>query len=156
MIVQLTKRAINCNMPFFRFLAIGRSFNDQHFSYRIGISTAIKIVKAVCLSIWTIIRPECIQKPTKEQWELAALKLEKRSNFPHCLGVVDEKYMRVIKPKHSGSMLYSYKDFFSPMVLMAVADTDYRFVYIGIGSYGNDCDSTIFKRSTLRISFRQI
>jgi len=32
---------------------------------------------------------------------------------------------------------------------MAVADTNYRFVYVGIGSYGKDCDSTIFKRSTL-------
>jgi len=35
---------------------------------------------------------------------------------------------------------------------MAVADTNYRFVYIDIGtfrSYGKDCDFTIFKRSTL-------
>jgi len=31
---------------------------------------------------------------------------------------------------------------------MAVADTNYRFVYGDIGSYGKDCDSTIFKRST--------
>ena len=31
---------------------------------------------------------------------------------------------------------------------MAVADTNYRFVYVDIGSYGKDCDSTIFKRST--------
>jgi len=35
------------------------------------------------------------------------------------------------------------------VVLMAVADTNYRFVYVDIGSYGKDCDSTIFERSTL-------
>ena len=35
------------------------------------------------------------------------------------------------------------------MVLMAVADTNCRFVYVDVGSYGEDCDSTIFKRSTL-------
>ena len=32
---------------------------------------------------------------------------------------------------------------------MAVADTNYRPVYVDIGSYGKDCDCTIFKRSTL-------
>ena len=32
---------------------------------------------------------------------------------------------------------------------MAVAGTNYRFVYVDIGSYGKDCDSIIFKRSTL-------
>jgi len=32
---------------------------------------------------------------------------------------------------------------------MAVANTNYRFVYVDIGSYGKDCDSTIFKLPTL-------
>jgi hypothetical protein len=32
---------------------------------------------------------------------------------------------------------------------MAVADTNYRFVYVDIRNYVKDCDSTIFKRSTL-------
>jgi hypothetical protein len=39
-------------------------------------------------------------------------------------------------------MLFNYKDFFS-VALMAVADTNYRFVYVDIGSYGKDWDSTI-------------
>jgi len=59
-------------------------------------------------------RPKCIPKPIKEQWELAALELERRANFPHCLGAVDGKHIRVIKPEHSGSMFYNYKDLFSP------------------------------------------
>ena len=32
---------------------------------------------------------------------------------------------------------------------MAVADTKYRYLHVGIGTYGKDCDSTIFKRCTL-------
>jgi len=32
---------------------------------------------------------------------------------------------------------------------MTVADTNYPFVYTDIGSSGKDCDSTIFKQSTL-------
>jgi hypothetical protein len=37
---------------------------------------------------------------------------------------------------------------------MAVADTKYRFVYVDIDSYGKDCDSTVFKRSTLWTSIQ--
>ena len=92
--------------------------------------------------------PECIPKPTKEQWELTALELKKTANFPHCLGAVDEKHIRVMKPEHSGSMFYNYKDFYS-VVLMAVADSNYRFMYVDIGIYGKDCGSTIIKQSTL-------
>ena len=35
---------------------------------------------------------------------------------------------------------------------MAVPETNYRFVYVYIGSYRKFCDSTVFKRSTLWIS----
>jgi len=37
---------------------------------------------------------------------------------------------------------------------MAVADTNYPFVYTDIGSSGKDCDSTIFKHSTLWTKMR--
>jgi len=37
---------------------------------------------------------------------------------------------------------------------MAVADTNCRFVYADIGSYGKDCDSTVFERSALRTSIQ--
>jgi hypothetical protein len=38
---------------------------------------------------------------------------------------------------------------------MAMADTNYSFVYVDIGSYGEDCNSTIFKRSTLWTSVQK-
>jgi hypothetical protein len=37
---------------------------------------------------------------------------------------------------------------------MAVADTNCRSVYVDIGSYGKNCDSTVFKRSTLWTSIQ--
>jgi len=40
------------------------------------------------------------------------------------------------------------------MVLMAVADPNYRSVYVDISRCGKDCDSTIFKRSTLWTSIQ--
>ena len=37
---------------------------------------------------------------------------------------------------------------------MAAADTNYRFVYVEISSYGKDCDCNIFRRSTLWTSIQ--
>ncbi|KAL4123451.1 hypothetical protein QTP88_015629 [Uroleucon formosanum] len=51
-------------------------------------------------------------------------------------------------PEKSGSMYYNYKNYFS-IVLLAVADSNYRFTYIDIGAYGKECDFTIFKESSL-------
>jgi len=92
---------------------------------------------------------ECIPLLNKEKWESITKEFETRANFPHCLGAVDGKHIRIINPL--GSMYYNYKGY-SSVVLMAVAVANYRFVYVDIGSYGKDCDSTVFKRSSLWIS----
>jgi len=93
-------------------------------------------------------REDCIPTPTKEIWELIASGFENRANFPNCLGAVDGKHIRLTCPLNSGSMYFNYKGYNS-IVLMAVADSKYRFVYIDVGSYGKDCDSSVFKRSSL-------
>ena len=68
--------------------------------------------REVCLSILSIIRPECIPNPTTEQWKLTTLDFETRANFPHCFGAIGGKHIRIIKTEHSGSMFYNYKAFF--------------------------------------------
>lgn len=93
-------------------------------------------------------REECVPNPTKEIWESIASTFESTANFPHCLGAVDGKHIRLTCPFNSGSMYFNYKAYFS-VVLMAIADAKYKFTYVDIGSYGKDCDSAIFKRSSL-------
>jgi len=73
---------------------------------------------------------------------------EHRANFPHCLGEVDGKHVRIIKPTGTGSQHFNYKHYFS-IVLLAVVDANYKFSYIDVGSFGKDSDSTIFKKFTL-------
>lgn len=73
---------------------------------------------------------------------------QKSANFPNCLGAVDGKHIRIIKPGNSGSLYMNYKHFFS-ISLMAVADANYKFIYVDVGSFGKDSDSTIFKNSSL-------
>lgn len=77
-----------------------------------------------------------------------SLDFERNANFPHCIGVVDGKHIRIICPTGSDSMYYNYKQYNS-LVPIAIADSNYRFVYVNIGSYGKNCDSAIFKRSEI-------
>nr|CAI5822765.1 unnamed protein product [Callosobruchus analis] len=69
----------------------------------------------------------------------------RRTNFPNCIGSVDEKHIRLISPLHSGSAFYNYKNYYS-VVLLAVVDSDCGFIAIDVGAYGRDSDSNIFQQ----------
>lgn len=100
----------------------------------------------VCCCIWNILKDEYLPKPTAEKWKEIADGFTRNAQFPHCIGAVDGKHVRVQKLPGSGSMNLNYKHYFS-IVLMAVADSDYRFVYVDIGAFGKDCDSSVFKET---------
>ncbi|XP_072400700.1 uncharacterized protein [Diabrotica undecimpunctata] len=129
---------------YLRYLSSGCTFTDLHYSYRVGILTAKNIVEEVCATIWSEMREECIPTPTCDMWQSIASYFESIANFSNCLGAVDGKHIRLTCPFDSGLVYFNYKDYFSS-VLLAVADTKYRFVYVDIGSYGKESDSSIFK-----------
>ena len=60
-------------------------------------------------------------------------------NFPNCLEA----------PKHSGSMFFSYKGFFSS-VLLALVDADYKFTFVDVGSNGRISDGGVLLESCLQ------
>lgn len=72
-------------------------------------------------------------------WLKIAKEFNKRANFPNCLGAVDGKHIRIIKPERSGSLYMNYKHYFS-IGLLAIADANYKFIYVDVGSYGKDSD----------------
>lgn len=88
-----------------------------------------------------------LPQPTRENWLKIAKEFHSRANFPNYIGAIDGKHIRTTKPHNSGSVCYNYKHFFS-IILLAFCDADYKFVYIDVGAYGKDSDSTIFTYST--------
>uniref|UniRef100_A0A8C5PZ95 DDE Tnp4 domain-containing protein n=1 Tax=Leptobrachium leishanense TaxID=445787 RepID=A0A8C5PZ95_9ANUR len=131
-----------------RYLASGCSLQDIHYLFRISRSTAGILIRKVCKTIWNTMKEECIPTPSEETWAHISHGFLERADFPNCIGAVEGKHIRVIKPQRSGSLYMNYKHFFS-IGLMAVADASYRFTYVDIGSYGKDSDSTVFHNSTL-------
>ena len=56
-------------------------------------------------------------------------------SIPNCFNAMDGKYVALFHPIHSGSTYYNYKEF-KDIVLLALVDVDYKFVYVDIGCEG--------------------
>ncbi|XP_073437113.1 gamma-aminobutyric acid receptor subunit beta-2 isoform X2 [Dendrobates tinctorius] len=131
-----------------RFLATGETLSSLHFQYRIGISTLSGIVADTCRALWNVLCPEFMPLPTAEKWMEIADKFWTVCNFPNCLGAVDGKHIRIIKPQRTGSEYYNSKKYFS-IVLIAIADAGCMFVAVDIGAFGRGNDSQAFKNSDM-------
>ncbi|XP_031341029.1 uncharacterized protein LOC116169141 [Photinus pyralis] len=104
-----------------RYFATGTSMTDLHFQYRISQPTISVIVRQVCKAIWNRMRQICFPTLTEEYWLKTAAAFYEKTNFPHCLGAIDGKHIRVVKPEKSGSLYFNYKNYFS-LVLLAMCD----------------------------------
>ncbi|KAG8239474.1 hypothetical protein J437_LFUL018982 [Ladona fulva] len=108
-------------------------------SDELSIAFWFSLVYAENQAVWKILREECIPEFTEERWLQNAECFEKRANFPNCLGCLDGKHVKIVKPQFSGSQFFNYKHFHS-IVLLAVADASYLFNYVEVGSYGRESD----------------
>ncbi|TKR73176.1 hypothetical protein L596_020516 [Steinernema carpocapsae] len=131
-----------------RFLATGTSFRSLHFTFRMGRSTVAKIVKKTCTVLPKALKAYVRSPETREEWMHISEGFKARWDFPHVLGCIDGKHIHIKKPAKSGSLYFDYKGGFST-VLMAVCDSQYRFIYFDVGSYGHRHDSRILDRSSL-------
>lgn len=82
---------------------------------------------------------------TEEEWQKVADNFEKKWDFPHCVGAIDGKHVVIQKPGKSGSMFYNYKGTFS-IILMAIVDADYKFIYADVGAAGSLGDAAVFNK----------
>jgi hypothetical protein len=69
---------------------------------------------------------------TEAEWLAVADAFNDKWQFPHCLRAMDGKHIVMKKPSNSGSTFYNYKHTFS-IVLLAVVDPSYRFLYVAVG-----------------------
>lgn len=102
------------------------------------------IVRQVCKAIWKCVMPKCFPQFIEMFWLETAAEFYEKTNFPYCIGAIDGKHIRCIKPQHSGSLYYNYKNYYS-VLLMAMCNASYKFIFIDVGAYGKSSDSTVFK-----------
>ena len=84
---------------------------------------------------------------TEQEWTNIGNLFEEKWNFPNCLGAVDGKHVHITPPKDAGSYFYNYKGYNS-LVLMAVVNANYEFLYADIGTNGRVSDGGVLNNTT--------
>ncbi|XP_068237141.1 putative nuclease HARBI1 [Palaemon carinicauda] len=68
--------------------------------------------------------------------------------LPQLSGGVDGKHISMKKPPHAGSYYYNYKGFHS-IILKAVLDATYKFLYVDVGAEGGALDGGTWSNCSL-------
>lgn len=103
--------------------------------------------------VWNVLQSLYIPIPTSQKWKDIAKSFYEICQMLNCIGSVDGKHRRTKCPPNTGSQFYNYKHFHS-IVLMAVADAKSNFIFIDVGAYGGENDSTIFTEPTMGKAFK--
>ena len=132
-----------------RFLATGDSYMSLRYNFRVAHNTISKIVRQVTEAIIEEFAEEQICPPvTPDKWKLIADKFGSRWNFPHAIGALDGKHVAIKCPQKSGSLYFNYKRFYS-IVMLALVDADYKFIWLDVGCNGAASDAQIWNSCEL-------
>ena len=100
-----------------------------------GIKTVSVIIPETLNVLWTTLCPLHMSVPSGNDFLKISKDYQTKWGIPHCLGSIDERHVAIKKPNNSGSLYYNYKGYFS-IVLQAVVDAYYRYIFIDVGGFG--------------------
>ncbi|XP_045111451.1 uncharacterized protein LOC123504747 [Portunus trituberculatus] len=131
------------------YLATGESRRSLEFQYRISHNIISEIIPQVCRALRAVLKDKYLNLPTTtDQWENVASEYYRLWNFPLCIGAMDGKRFLVRKPPNSGSEYYDYKLHHS-IIMLAVVDAHYNFLYVDVGTQGRVSDAGVWDRCSL-------
>ena len=119
-----------------RFLATGETLHSLMYQFWVHRVTTGKFVPEVCKAIYYCLKDEYLKmSSTTEERESIAEEIYNRWHFPNVFKAADGKHIALLHPLGSGSEFYNYKGFYS-VILLALVDYDYKFMYIDVGCQG--------------------
>ncbi|KYN45411.1 hypothetical protein ALC56_00105, partial [Trachymyrmex septentrionalis] len=105
----------------------GETQESLSMSFRLGQSTVSGIIREVCAALITFLKDDYLRFPNSEdEWRVAKLILPLNSRF-----------------------LYNYKGEFM-IILLAIIDTNLRFIFIDVGTNRRISDSGVWNKCTLK------
>ena len=132
-----------------RYMATGNEYSSLQYAFRVARNTISKFVPEVAEAIVTVYLDEVMKLPDRQQeWREIATGFSKKWNFHNTLGAIDGKHVAIRCPPIAGSTYYNYKQFHS-IILMALVDAGYKFIFVDIGANGSCADNRIFEESGL-------
>ena len=135
-----------------RFYATGESYRGMAYSFRVAHNTISELVREVSDAIVQGYADQVVLPNSEESWRQRGQEYFDRWNIPHAVGALDGKHIAIRRPHGSGSRFYNYKGFYS-IVLLALVDADYKFMWVDVGSDGSCSDAGIFNETKLYNDF---
>ena len=137
-----------------RHLSTGECYTSLQYHWRVGRTIICKFIPKVCRAMLHEFKKEFLICPTEtEAWKSIEEKFRNRWNVPHAVGALDGKHIAIKKLWRSGSGYFNYKGYFS-LVLLALMDAEYKFLWVNVGASGSSSDAQIFNRSKLKKRLR--
>lgn len=134
----------------FLFSFSGETRRSLAFQFRISHNLIAQIIPEVCSAIYGALKDEYLKTPTTtEEWQQVASQFYSSWNFPMCIGAMDGKRFLITKPPNTGSEYYDYKTHHS-IIMLALVDADYKFMYVDVGAQGRASDASVWDRCNLR------
>ena len=128
---------------FLRYVASGETFRSLEYQFRISRRYIARIVDRVAEAIIEEMQGEYLKTPnTASKWLEISEKFSQRWNFPNTIGAIDGKYIVLEQPSNSGSHYRNYKGSDS-IILLAVVDPEYEFLYPEVGMNGRPLQSPL-------------
>lgn len=138
-----------------RYMASGDSYMSLSYNYRVAPNTISDLVPVTCDAIIQEYLEEVMTCPsTPEEWKQVAQVFSDKWNFHHTCGAIDGKHVAIKCPANGGTLYFNYKKFYS-IVLMALVDANYRFLYVSLGANGSASDGGVFKECSLGEALEQ-
>ncbi|XP_046389323.1 uncharacterized protein LOC124158179 [Ischnura elegans] len=119
------------------------------------ISKRDTILRELCRAIYEVLKENFLKMPRSvDEWGEIAREFQEKWNFPNCIGALDGKHIHFRSSRADGSFYFNYKGSHS-IVLLALVDARYKFLYIDVGVNGRVSDGGVFLESTLAEALRQ-
>jgi len=126
----------------------------MQYHFRVSVSAISVFIPQVCKALYDALQPIFMKCPcTPEEWLVVAEDFQTIWQLKHGIGGMDGKHVAVQAPKKTGSRYYNYKKFFS-VILFALVDANYRFLYVDIGRNGQNSDAGVWENCDLQAGLR--
>lgn len=115
-----------------RHIAHCTPYYNLQMVYCVSQHSVSKVIPEMCRAIRSVYKVDIVKCVlTEAELRAVATRFIELWNFPHCIGAIDDKHGRIVKPTNSGFGVLQYKKYFS-ILLLAILDADCRFMYLDV------------------------